>query len=74
MKEDCPLETVKEVVGGHMPDAFLHTSQGGELTFKLPPTTSLFAPLLEDLTTRKEELGVKHVGLSLTTMERVFIR
>ncbi|XP_069191601.1 LOW QUALITY PROTEIN: phospholipid-transporting ATPase ABCA3 [Procambarus clarkii] len=71
--EDFSLEAITAEVTSHIPSAALHNNQGGEVTFKLPPITAMFAPLLESLTRRKEELGVRHLGLSLTTMERVFI-
>lgn len=71
--EDCNLSRVSDEVKRHMPEAVLTSSQGGEVTFKLPPDTSLFAPLVNSLTHRKEELGLRHFGLSLTTMEQVFL-
>ncbi|XP_050726962.1 phospholipid-transporting ATPase ABCA3-like [Eriocheir sinensis] len=71
--EDCNVDQVNNEVKKHMPEAVLTSSQRGEMTFKLPPDTSLFAPLVDSLSHRKEELGLKHFGLSLTTMEQVFL-
>lgn len=73
MTEDCDVDRVKDEVKTHMPSAVLHSIQGGEVTFKLPPYTSLFAPLVDSLSFRKKELGIRHFGLSLTTMEKVFL-
>lgn len=71
--EEGKVDAMEAEVKRHMPSASLYTCHGGEVTFKLPPDTSSFASLLEALTHRKQELGVRHVGLSLTTMERVFL-
>ncbi|KAG0724247.1 ATP-binding cassette sub-family A member 17 [Chionoecetes opilio] len=73
MTEDSSVDSITAEVKKHMPTAALHSVVGGEVTFKLPPDTSLFAPLVDSLSARKEELGVRHFGLSLTTMEQVFL-
>lgn len=71
--EDCDVDQINDEVKKHLPEAVFTFSQGGEVTFKLPPDTSLFAPLVDSLSRRKEELKLKHFGLSLTTMEQVFL-
>ncbi|XP_063859615.1 phospholipid-transporting ATPase ABCA3-like isoform X2 [Scylla paramamosain] len=73
MTENCNVDSLKEEVNKHMPSAVLQSIQGGEINFKLSPDTSLFAPLVNSLSSRKEELGIRHFGLSLTTMEKVFL-
>ncbi|MPC11276.1 ATP-binding cassette sub-family A member 17 [Portunus trituberculatus] len=73
MTEDCNVDKLKEEVNRHMPSAVLLSIQGGEVAFKLSPDTSLFAPLVNSLSSRKEDLGIRHFGLSLTTMEKVFL-
>lgn len=57
-----------------LPEAALRSAVRGEITFQLPPKTEVFTSLLDDLTSRKKELGIQHLGLSLTTMEQVFLR
>ncbi|KAK4327951.1 hypothetical protein Pmani_001612 [Petrolisthes manimaculis] len=74
VKEGCDLNSITQNVTQHMPLAELKSQRGGEVSYKLPPTTSHFASLLTSLTTHKEEFGISHVGLSLTTMEQVFLR
>lgn len=73
LTEHGSVDRIKDEIKTHMPTAVLHSIQGGEVTFKLPPDTSLFAPLVDSLAARKEELGIRHFGLSLTTMEKVFL-
>ena len=74
VSEDSDISELTRIVCQFLPEAVLKSSQGGEMAFKLPPKTASFAPLLDELTTRKIELGVRHLGLSLTSMEQVFLR
>nr|XP_045609701.1 phospholipid-transporting ATPase ABCA3-like isoform X2 [Procambarus clarkii] len=74
LSEGSKLGEIRREVSQHLPEAALRSAQRGEVTFKLPPTTSLFAPLLDALASRKEDLGVQHLGLTLTSMEQVFLR
>ncbi|XP_063592166.1 phospholipid-transporting ATPase ABCA3-like [Penaeus indicus] len=74
VSEDSNVKDIKTEVIKHLPEATLRSSQGGEVTFKLPPVTASFAPLLDSLTEQKEKLGIRHLGLSLTSMEQVFLR
>ncbi|KAK7083180.1 ATP-binding cassette sub- A member 3 [Halocaridina rubra] len=74
VSEGSNINKLSEIVTEYLPSSVLRTAQGGEIAFKLPPTTAHFAPLLDVLTDRKYELGIKHLGLSLTSMEQVFLR
>ncbi|XP_071529902.1 phospholipid-transporting ATPase ABCA3-like [Panulirus ornatus] len=73
-EDEANVNTLKELVNTHLPSALLRSAQSGEVTFKLPPTLAQFAVLLDALTKRKNELGIRHLGLSLTSMEQVFLR
>lgn len=58
-----------------MPASSLSTRGGTELAFKLPrDDSSSFAALLSELEGRKAELGVLSCGLSVTTLEEVFLK
>ncbi|XP_042235284.1 phospholipid-transporting ATPase ABCA3-like [Homarus americanus] len=74
VSEATNMKEMKQEVTKHLPLATLRSAQGGEVTFKLPPNTAQFAPLLDALSRRKEELDIRHLGLSLTSMEQVFLR
>ncbi|XP_068232553.1 LOW QUALITY PROTEIN: phospholipid-transporting ATPase ABCA3-like [Palaemon carinicauda] len=65
---------IGSVIQSFVSEAVLRSAARGEIVFQLPPKTEVFPALLESLTSRKEELGILHVGLSLTTMEQVFLR
>ena len=68
-------EAVEELVRQHVTAATLSTRGGTELAFKLPrDESSSFAPLLTALEERKAELGVLSCGLSVTTLEEVFLK
>ena len=57
-----------------LPSINLQSGQGGEYTASLPPDPAVFASLLENLSQRKQELQLRHIGVSLTSLERVFLR
>ena len=64
-----------ELVRQHVPASTLSSRGGTELAFKLPRDEShRFAPLLSELEGRKAELGVVSCGLSVTTLEEVFLK
>ncbi|XP_064105712.1 phospholipid-transporting ATPase ABCA1-like [Macrobrachium nipponense] len=72
--ENSRVVEIGTAIKSHLPEAVLRSSIRGEITFQLPPRTDVFTSLLDDLTSRKKELGIQHLGLSLTTMEQVFLR
>lgn len=67
-------EDVSAVILRHLPEAELLTNVGAELSMRLPMSTGQFVGLFEELDTRLPELGVEHYGLSMVTMEEVFLR
>jgi ABC-type multidrug transport system ATPase subunit len=59
----------------HIKKAKLLSDVGAELAFQLPSdATASFAPLLSELHERQQELGVTDLGVSVTTLEEVFLR
>ncbi|CAL4125829.1 unnamed protein product, partial [Meganyctiphanes norvegica] len=72
--DDKCVENICKSVSKHLPNANMVSSMGGEVIYKLPSETSLFGPMLDSLTQQKNDLGIKHLGLSLTSMEQVFLK
>lgn len=53
----------------------LLSNVGAELSFQLPlSASSRFPALLSGMDDRGEELGIETYGLSVTTLEEVFLR
>lgn len=68
-------DAIVDLVRQHVPASSLSTRGGTELAFKLPrDDSSSFAALLSQLEGRKAELGVLSCGLSVTTLEEVFLK
>ncbi len=68
-------DAIVDLVRQHVPASSLSTRGGTELAFKLPrDETNSFAALLTALEERKAELGVLSCGLSVTTLEEVFLK
>ncbi len=68
-------DAIVDLVRQHVPASSLSTRGGTELAFKLPRDETIsFAALLTALEERKAELGVLSCGLSVTTLEEVFLK
>ncbi|XP_045131214.1 phospholipid-transporting ATPase ABCA1-like isoform X1 [Portunus trituberculatus] len=74
VSQSCDARKLMETCRKEMPSIKLLRGQGGEYTAILPQDTAKFAPLLESLSRQKQELQLRHIGLSLTSMEKVFLR
>ncbi|XP_027467992.2 ATP-binding cassette sub-family A member 3-like [Zalophus californianus] len=71
----CNVEEIIRVVDQHVPEARLENNVAAELSFILPKEyTHRFKDLLTDLENRQKELGIGSFGVSITTMEEVFLR
>ncbi|KAL6030427.1 hypothetical protein STEG23_011452, partial [Scotinomys teguina] len=71
----CDTMKLSSVIYYHIPDAILESSIGEEVIFILPKKTMpRFEALFTDLEQRQTELGISTLGVSVTTMEEVFIR
>lgn len=72
---DCSLDVVTEKVTSAIPAAQLTSDIGHEAMFNLgfPPASDVI-PLLKNLEENKESFGIASLGISVTTMEDVFIR
>lgn len=66
---------VKNVVTSHVPSAKVLTDVGAELTFQLPLSSSeKFQGLFNFMDANQSSLGIRSYGMSVTTLEEVFIR
>ncbi|XP_044748783.1 phospholipid-transporting ATPase ABCA3 [Coccinella septempunctata] len=71
----CDPEKVRELLKGYIPSIEIHSSVGSELNFLLPEdSVSAFEDMFKDLERSHKALGVNSYGVSLTTLEEVFMK
>ena len=64
-----------ELIQSIIPNAKLNSSINSEISFILPKEYShKFPQLFDQLDKRKQELGLLNVGISVTTVEEVFLK
>ncbi|CAM9216529.1 unnamed protein product, partial [Ectocarpus fasciculatus] len=69
------VKPIKHLVRSHVKEATLLSNVGAEVSFQLPnDASSSFQGMLTEIDSRKTELGVNSYGLSVTTLEEVFLR
>ena len=68
------ISKISDIVTSYIPGSQLVSALGGELIYKLSDETSKYANMLDNLSLKKEELGIMHIGLTLTTLEQVFLK
>ncbi|KAG7261513.1 hypothetical protein CRUP_010320 [Coryphaenoides rupestris] len=74
VSESCKAESVTLLVNQHVPKAKLSRQQDTELTFTLPfENVDTFPGLFAELDSRSD-LGIANYGVSMTTLEDVFLR
>ncbi|XP_072455433.1 phospholipid-transporting ATPase ABCA3-like isoform X2 [Notamacropus eugenii] len=74
-EQHCNIREIESLIHEHMPDASLESNIGAELSFILPKeNVDRFKALFEELEDRQTELGISSFGVSVTTMEEVFLR
>ena len=72
---ECDEEKIKRLVSKFISGSEVKSNASGELIFSLPVSeSSHFGSLFEALEKEKNELDVANIGLSVTTMEDVFLR
>jgi len=76
--EKTPLaeaSRIQQYVRNKVAEANILSCVGAEVSFQLPRTaTNAFKALFEGLDKHKEELGIETYGVSVTTLEEVFLR
>ena len=71
----CIPENIFEVIKTHVPEVELESDVGAELSFVLPKEQSAnFEQLFTDLEQKQESLGIGSFGVSVTTLEEVFLK
>eukprot|EP01041_Mallomonas_annulata_P006632 gene6631-13438_t len=72
---DCFVPAVTDLVRSHVPDALLASEVAGEMVYQLPVTSvGSFGALFASLKDHSVGLGVGAYGVSITSLEQVFIR
>ncbi|XP_065074348.1 phospholipid-transporting ATPase ABCA3-like [Ochlerotatus camptorhynchus] len=73
--EACDARNLKYLLRKYIPDIEIDTDIGTELSFVLNENyTSMFQHMLKDLEENTDRLGIKNYGISLTTLEEVFLK
>lgn len=68
-------QPVTDLVMKHIPEATLLSNVGAEQAFRLPfASTPYFVALFQEADAMKARLGISEYGISVTTLEEVFIR
>ena len=71
----CDSSRIEQLVKSFVPEAERVTDVGAELSFILPSSsTPSFPNLFDKLEADKTDLGIQSFGVSITTMEEVFIK
>ncbi len=66
---------IVEIVRSVIPSAKLHSDISSEISFMLPISeTALFSGLFEKLENLKDKLNILNIGISITTLEDVFLK
>ncbi|XP_035897988.1 ATP-binding cassette sub-family A member 3-like [Anopheles stephensi] len=74
-RSECDVERVTDVLRKHIPSIQVESNVGSELSYLLQEEHSRgFQTLLEDLEKQGEELKICDFGISLTTLEEVFMK
>ncbi|XP_053608125.1 phospholipid-transporting ATPase ABCA1 isoform X2 [Plodia interpunctella] len=73
--ENCKVEEVTQFFKSYVPDVKENTNIGSELTYILPnEAVSVFPTMLKDFEQKRENLQVSSYGLSVTSLEEVFMK
>lgn len=71
----CDALIVEAFLRQYVPGVKCLSHSGSELVFQLPTTSSeVFPTMLEQLDDRMPSLGIQQYGISVTTLEEVFLR
>lgn len=66
---------IRDLVTRFVPEAEPMSNVGAEQTYRLPfSATPVFVDLFTEIDSKKQELGIAEYGISVTTLEEVFIR
>ncbi|KAK4877002.1 hypothetical protein RN001_009508 [Aquatica leii] len=72
---ECDVTKVTELLGKYIENISVHNNIGSELTYVLSEQyISTFEKMLNELETESDKLGIRSYGISLTTLQEVFIK
>lgn len=72
---DCNVQQLRTLIQSSIDDSKVESNVGSEMSFILPQeSTNRFQTLFEKLEEEQESLGIESFGVSVTTMEDVFLR
>ena len=72
---NCDVGQVTALLQKHIPRAYVDQNIGTELSYVLPDEDSkLFPRMFEEFEAKHKDLLVSSYGISVTTMEEVFIK
>jgi ATP-binding cassette, subfamily A (ABC1), member 3 len=73
--EHCDVKGITRLLAKYVPQIKVATNIGTELSYHLPEDkVSLFEQMLEDIEKNIKSLGILSYGVSLSTMENVFVK
>lgn len=73
--EECKSHKVTELLAKYIPEIEIESDIGTELSYQLPETrVSIFEQMFTDLESQGETLHLGGYGVSLTTLEEVFLK
>lgn len=68
-------KSIQEIIAKHIPEMSVVSDVAKELCVRLPTNTSKrFPGLFDELDNDKQELGIQSYGISVTTVEEVFLK
>jgi ATP-binding cassette subfamily A (ABC1) protein 3 len=71
----CQQDKITSLLREHVPNVQFRSRVGSELTYQLSDSDSgKFEGLLKALETQMSSLGIRSYGISLTTLEEVFMK
>ncbi|KAH3872038.1 phospholipid-transporting ATPase ABCA3-like isoform X2 [Dreissena polymorpha] len=73
--DNCDVNFITQRIKHHVPEAKLENNVAAELSFILPKErSSAFEKMFTEFDSRLGEMGIQSYGISVTTMEEVFLR
>ncbi|XP_055599142.1 phospholipid-transporting ATPase ABCA3-like [Uranotaenia lowii] len=74
-RDDCNSNNVTQLLNQYIPNITVDTEVGSELSYVLDDNfINIFPTLLQDLENNSEPLKIDSYGISLTTLEEVFLK
>lgn len=73
--ESCQVSKISSLIKSYVPNAELESNISAELAFVLPSESSgQFEQMFDYMEKHKTELGILSYGISVTTLEEVFLK